>query len=648
MQVSSDADDEEEEEWVLVEKKDCQRLPLATNCREEERRSRRGITSTRLRSSATDSGGLCVSSPPADVRMWRSETGVGGAASATNYSHVEYVSSSNEFLGKSGAPSLPLIDRRCSEPKNTHPYQRSKSFPHYGGDELQNYAASSTDTPGRTLRDITQVPCTNSRANVESREPDEAAEDEQPNDDHQQLDDGTEESSDDDRSEEQQQLRQPQNNESIYLVSGFNTKNLHVGPQINLYGSGTLHEVSSLTESTKNIILAKMKATQRRRYGSRRMCDLKLPCGKKTLHVRRSLELEVAEMGDDCVLKPGLPSGACMLQMGVWDAGARTLIQGTSGSGRTTFCHQRAYDWVDNPDSPLARFELFFLVSGKTVETSLQEALVSQVRGCGNFDTDAVSDVVVKHMLWEKHDDMVIVIDGYEDLTQREEVDKLIRGELYPGATVLVMALPSVCLHDVFRDFDGRVVLQGFLSSQIEDYTRMVFGADTLRRVAHILQDQLGVIGTFFTCPIFLHTVCTVIENRPELQLTLNVTNLFREVIMEMLKRGHATRQLPRNLRDIGFLLKFGKLCLESLYLKDRATFILCESRRAQNCDVFDDVRMLLNEDRESYRPIHHRVIEFVAALYLVTVADKKEFRRLLCNVLLPKQQRCATKSLMP
>ena len=113
-----------------------------------------------------------------------------------------------------------------------------------------------------------------------------------------------------------------------------------------------------------------------------------------------------------------------------------TLVEGSPGIGKTTFCLKLAYDWAnENAATTLTfpKFELVLLLKCRDIETDIMDAIVEQLL------PEDVEDKTREKLLdfirdIHNQERILIILDGLDELPQnsKHHVDKLLHRRILP------------------------------------------------------------------------------------------------------------------------------------------------------------------------------------------------------------------------
>lgn len=149
-------------------------------------------------------------------------------------------------------------------------------------------------------------------------------------------------------------------------------------------------------------------------------------------------------------------------------SGARILVEGRPGSGKTTLVHKVSRDWAKK-ELPLADVKVLFLVHLRIFCSKCIE--LTDIIKCYNYDENAVKNFV---QYAKKHSGLGLcfILDGLDEYLPDDKnsfIFKLIRKQVLPKAVVIVASRPAAVAK--FRPVASRQIeVLGFLKDQIISY----------------------------------------------------------------------------------------------------------------------------------------------------------------------------------
>ena len=155
--------------------------------------------------------------------------------------------------------------------------------------------------------------------------------------------------------------------------------------------------------------------------------------------------------------------------MGNLSSGARVLIEGRPGSGKTTFVHKFSRDWA-NKEITIRHVRLLFLIQLRGFSSDPNIGL-HDIIACYYRDCPGMEDIVGYA---DQHNGLGLgfLLDGLDEYLPRDRyafIFRLIRKEVLPKSVVIVASRPAAAAD--FRSIATRQIeVLGFLKPQIHDY----------------------------------------------------------------------------------------------------------------------------------------------------------------------------------
>ena len=153
-----------------------------------------------------------------------------------------------------------------------------------------------------------------------------------------------------------------------------------------------------------------------------------------------------------------------------FESGARLLIEGRPGSGKTTLVHKFSRDWATGGIFlRLDSIRLLFLVHLRAFLNDPDIGLRKVLQCCYTEDSEYVGEIVGDH----SGEGLCFVLDGLDEYCPKLEentfIFRLIKKELLPKAVVIVASRPAATAK--LRSIAAkRVEVLGFLKEQIYQY----------------------------------------------------------------------------------------------------------------------------------------------------------------------------------
>ncbi len=320
-----------------------------------------------------------------------------------------------------------------------------------------------------------------------------------------------------------------------------------------------------------------------------------------------------------------------------------TLIEGSPGIGKTTFCLKVANDWANKTNGnefPFPKFELVLLLKCRDIDGEIMEAVMEQLlpEDIDEKNRDELMDYIKDVKNQEK---ILIVLDGLDELPQKSKVhvDKLLKRRILPFCYVLATCRQERGI-SARTDFEFDVLwqIEGFTEENSFEYIRKHFknacpdqplnGEKLIREI-----QENTLLHALCTNPLNLLLLCVVFEDY-EGELPTSRTKLYKIIVRCLLRRYCAKQKLKApdddNALDKQFkesILALGELAWNCL-LKDRHSFLEEELIHLESVTkglvarllglVFKEASLKRLKPQHEYYFLHKTFQEYLAALYLV------------------------------
>ena len=326
-----------------------------------------------------------------------------------------------------------------------------------------------------------------------------------------------------------------------------------------------------------------------------------------------------------------------------------TIVEGSPGIGKTTFCLKLAYDWAHGnipSECSFPKFEFVFLLKCRDIDGDIMEAISEQL-----LPRDMEKSVEkLLHFMKDIHNQerlMLIILDGLDELPEksRHHVDELLHRRILPFCYVLATSRQE-------RGIEARKTFIFDIHLEIKGYTRSNAIAYVRRHFETIGQSPKGERlieemqqNTFLNAlqnnPLNLLLLCVVYEDY-EGKLPTSRTELYQVIVQCLLRRYCAKRNQPAPRNDIALERKFEK---EILALGELAWLCLLSDRygfRESELDEFEsrypglvarELGLLYKEEslkrlkpQHEYCFLHKTFQEYVAAAYIAEKLANEQF----------------------
>ena len=326
-----------------------------------------------------------------------------------------------------------------------------------------------------------------------------------------------------------------------------------------------------------------------------------------------------------------------------------TLVEGSPGIGKTTFCLKLAYDSTHGKiptECSFPKFEVVLLLKCRDIDGNIMDTIREQL-----LPRDIEEKIVEKllHFLKDIHNQerILIILDGLDELPEksRYHVDELLHRRIFPFCYVLATTRQErgIEARKTFV-FDIHLEIKGYKESDSTAYVRRHF--ETIgqtpkgERLIEEMQ-QNTFLNALQNNPLNLLLLCVVYEDY-EGKLPTSRTELYQVIVRCLLRRYCAKRNQPALRNDIALEKKFEK---EILALGELAWSCLLSDRygfRESELDEFEsrypglvarELGLLYKEEslkrlkpEHEYCFLHKTFQEYVAAAYIAEKLVNEQF----------------------
>ena len=305
-----------------------------------------------------------------------------------------------------------------------------------------------------------------------------------------------------------------------------------------------------------------------------------------------------------------------------------TIVEGSPGIGKTTFCLKLAYDWANQSSSAASfpEFELVLLLKCRDIDGDLTEAITEQL-----FPKDLSKDTREELLCFleniENQERVLIILDGLNELSVKSKhyVDDLLHGKKWACCYVLATTRQEKGIEvRKQREFVFNLFLQieGFTEEDSFEYIRRHFkiagpehSSKGEKLIEEIKKDTL--LQDLKTNPLKLLLLCVVYEDHGG-KLPSSRTDLYHVIVVCLLRRYCAKHNVKASKKDRD---------LEAQFERD----IRCLGKLGWNC-LLNDGHSFFEEKLEELESKNEKLV----ARELGFVYKEESFKRLK-----PKHEYC-------
>ena len=318
-----------------------------------------------------------------------------------------------------------------------------------------------------------------------------------------------------------------------------------------------------------------------------------------------------------------------------------TIIEGSPGIGKTTFCLKIAYDWANQSSSAASfpEFELVLLLRCRDIDGDLTKAITEQLFA-KNMSKDAREELLRFLEDIENQERVLIILDGLDELAEKSKhyVDDLLLRKRWAFCYVLATTRQGKGI-EVRKEFVFNLFLQieGFTREDSFEYIRRHFkiaGPGHSSKGEKLIEEikNNAFLQDLQTNPLNLLLLCVVYEDH-EGELPSSRTDLYHVVVVCLLRRYCAKHNVKASKKDRDLETQFegdirclGKLAWNCL-LNDRHSFFEEELEELESRNeklvarelgfVYKEESLKRLKPQHEYCFLHKSFQEYLAASYI-------------------------------
>ncbi|XP_044175072.1 uncharacterized protein LOC114961666 isoform X5 [Acropora millepora] len=330
-----------------------------------------------------------------------------------------------------------------------------------------------------------------------------------------------------------------------------------------------------------------------------------------------------------------------------------TIVEGSPGIGKTTFCLKLAYDWANQSSSAASfpEFELVLLLKCRDIDGDLTEAITEQL-----FPKDMSKDAregLFRFLEDIKNQERVlIVLDGLDELAEKSKhyVDNLLHRKRWACCYVLTTTRQEKGI-EVRQQrgvaFNLFLQILGFTEEDSCEYIRRHFkiaDPEHSSKGEKLIEEikENAFLQDLPTNPLNLLLLCVVYEDH-EGELPSSRTDLYHVIVMCLLRRYCAKHNVKARRKDRDLETQFerdirclGKLAWNCL-LNDRHSFFEEELEELESRNeklvvralgfVYKEESLKRLMPEHEYCFLHKSFQEYLAASYISDKLRRNEFK---------------------
>ena len=329
-----------------------------------------------------------------------------------------------------------------------------------------------------------------------------------------------------------------------------------------------------------------------------------------------------------------------------------TIIEGSPGIGKSTFCLRLAYDWATQRISAASfpEFELVLLLRCRDIDGDLTEAITEQL-----FPKDMNKDAREELLRFlediENQERVLIILDGLDELAEESKhyVDDVLHRKRWACCYVLATTRQEKGIEVRKKPefvFSLFLQIEGFTREDSFEYIRRHFkiacpehSSKGEKLIEEIKENAL--LRDLQTNPLNLLLLCVVYEDH-EGELPLSRTDLYRVIVVCLLRRYCAKHNLKASEKDKDLETQFERdiRCLGELawncLLNDRHSFLEKELEELESRNkeliarelgfVYKEESLKRLTPKHEYCFLHKSFQEYLAASYIAHKLRRNKF----------------------
>ena len=325
--------------------------------------------------------------------------------------------------------------------------------------------------------------------------------------------------------------------------------------------------------------------------------------------------------------------------------GARILIEGRPGSGKTTLVHKVSQDWAKGI-LIFSHVRLVFLIHlrGFLSNPSIK---LDGLLNCYFRDHPGLNDIT-KYAMKHSGIGLCFILDGLDEYVPKNKsayIFKLIRKEVLPKSLVIVASRPAAAA-DFRPRATRKIEVLGFLKEQIDDYIgKYSFSVDIKRPELRKYLSEHPNVHHMCYLPIHTSMVCFLYDNLDSV-IPQTETEIYAEfakfTILRILYRHDSESEVIESIKDLPSpqIEVYFKICqlalkmctsskqvLQEVEVKD--FFVIQGDKGSLSLITIDKIATKCGFQK-LFTFLHLTFQEFLAACYISDLDDQKEQVELL------------------
>ena len=321
------------------------------------------------------------------------------------------------------------------------------------------------------------------------------------------------------------------------------------------------------------------------------------------------------------------------------------LIRGVPGIGKTILSKEIAYQWADNKLLSKTEIVLMLFLRDPSIRKITElKYLVHYFYGFSK-DTEDISAVCAKHLLQMGGINVTLILDGLDEVPA-EVIDStyirlLLDRRALPRCRIVVTSRPAVSI--TFQSkVDIEAEILGFTEENINIFIQNELKEDKQKKLTDYLKQNKNLYHLCYI-PFILSVLVCVAKEYDE--LPSNRVEVYKQFIVYTISRflkrykhsDHAISTIDEEYKS--YLFELSKYAFNALEI-DQVVFTRKDIAKdfpklANTPETWYGLGLLNtvkyfkiaeNSDCISYNFLHQSIQEFLAALYVTTLSEAKQF----------------------
>ena len=214
------------------------------------------------------------------------------------------------------------------------------------------------------------------------------------------------------------------------------------------------------------------------------------------------------------------------------------LIEGDTGTGKTTLAYKVCKKWADG--DVLQQYSCIVLVCLKDIKSQGNISLEALLAAPGQSVNSEICNIIQG----KQGEGVLIWLEGWDELVQKNAFDNLLKGMMLPSANVVITTRPSATINlERFNTCKFKVI--GFTDIQIEKYV-ICYCADDHEAFMILLKSVPGLVH-LARVPLYLAILVKLFKTDKSKQLPRRLIDMCSDFLMICLQnqKGKLHKNTP-------------------------------------------------------------------------------------------------------